>query len=505
MSAEVKCFVHVDVSKDHLQAWIRLVEGVPPEEVNAQVIAADLEAAKIATDDAVVGRISEFATLVSKGRVPSEPYLVAEGRAAVDGKDGAFRWAESFTHRDTPSEEEDQVDYRSMNFIRTVEKDAEIGKVLPPTPGVAGIDVYGNELRPRHRGEPIKLTANVRLDDDGETAWSTAEGRVVAEKGRLAIVEVLEIRGDVNFESGNIDATSDVSIRGTVVDLFRVASNKSIRIGGAIEAAYVTAGENLQVRGGILARDKGTVSVGGDLAAKFCTEARVRARGDVHIAKEVINSQLHAEGKLFCERGAIIGGQVYAKEGISVHTLGSDSCVATKVRIGIAPEVLWKVRQLDEEVKSHLEAAARVREAVQPLMNNLKRLSPDQKERATELLFKADEMEMEINTMRKDRETLLCEGSPQGDVSVVVNGRICAGVTIAIGDRATRFSEEMKGPVKIEKRKMEGNATEFVSVNQVSGSVTVLKSMEIALTPPAEEPAESEGVGEEQPASADSS
>ena len=65
--------------------------------------------------------------------------------------------------------------------------------------------------------------------------------------------------------------------------------------------------------------------------------------------------------------------------------------------------------------------------------------------------------------------------------SVKVNNRICANVTIGIGDRECYFEKELKGPVKIELQKVNG-VTEFVSVNQLTASVTRLNSAPVDLS-----------------------
>ena len=57
---------------------------------------------------------------------------------------------------------------------------------------------------------------------------------------------------------------------------------------------------------------------------------------------------------------------------------------------------------------------------------------------------------------------------------------IHAGVRVALGMRETRFTKPVHGPVKIEEQKIEG-ATELVCVNQRTGSVTVLPSVDVDL------------------------
>lgn len=67
-------------------------------------------------------------------------------------------------------------------------------------------------------------------------------------------------------------------------------------------------------------------------------------------------------------------------------------------------------------------------------------------------------------------------------VYVLVNSTIHQRVSIRVGDRVVTFHKGMKGPVKIERRKIK-NYTAIVSVNQLTGSVTELNAQRVALDP----------------------
>lgn len=58
---------------------------------------------------------------------------------------------------------------------------------------------------------------------------------------------------------------------------------------------------------------------------------------------------------------------------------------------------------------------------------------------------------------------------------VLVNRVIHPATVFRIGRRRVLFDTELKGPIRIEKRKIE-NVTEFVAVNQLSGSINVVPS-----------------------------
>jgi uncharacterized protein len=287
------------------------------------------------------------------------------------------------------------------------------------------------------------------------------------------------------FECGNINAATDVNVKGTILDLFKVQSRKSIKVGGAIQAAEVEAGGDVIVRGGILGRKKGFVKAGGQIIAKFAEEADLTAAGDVRITRECMNSRIRAEGKFLVTRGAVIGGEVYGREGVEVGAIGSEAFVQTSVTVGIHPDVLDAADAITEQCKTKLKAIERVRASVQPLMANLKRLTAEQKERATELLFNADAMLAEIAEAEVRRDAMVAQARAQGVPSVLVTKVIRAGSRIRIGRRHVVFDFDVKGPVKIEKRRIE-NVTEFVSVNQLTGSVTALRSAYVPGKKPAD-------------------
>jgi uncharacterized protein (DUF342 family) len=475
--------VLVTVDADHMRAWLRLAPEVEAADLAPGEIAAALKAAKVVTDDSVIARIEESIKQAPKEGPEPEPSLVAEGTLPTEGEHGRFVWDESIDKAKadgTGADDEGRIDHRMVNMVRTVEAGQAFGKIVPPVAGKSGLDVQGSALKPKTRVEPIKLQANVRLGDDGQTVIAEKAGCVVLDGLKLSICEVLEIAGDVDFQSGNVDATSDVAIRGTVRDMFEVVSKKGITIGGAVEAAKVEAERDVVVHGGIVARSKGVVRAGGGISAKFCVEAYLRAEGGIEIGKEAINSHLHTMGKLQSKRAAIIGGQVYAREGVDVHTIGSDACVPTRIYVGIDPGVLKRARELDEQLKLKEASLGKIRAKVQPLLAEVKRLAPAQKEQAAKLIHQADQIKQSIAARRAEQEEMLVAYRPESPPTIEVQSRICPNAVLVIDDLEVHFQKDLKGPVRIEKRIIK-NVTKLVAVNTSGGPFIRLASRQIDL------------------------
>lgn len=130
---------------------------------------------------------------------------------------------------------------------------------------------------------------------------------------------------------------------------------------------------------------------------------------------------------------------------------------------------------IDEQLQPARDAIQATREKVQPLLNNLKRLSPAQREQATELMYKAEEAAARMAEEEKRRDRMLKEAGAGGKPRMHVSGVIHPRVTISLGQRSITFQHELKGPITIEERQIK-NVTEAVAVNQLTGSVQILKS-----------------------------
>lgn len=483
---EITRRLKVEIADDSLQVWIRLVDPGDLHSLTFEEIVPALEEAKIAVNDAVRSRIEKLINLMGGEGERPKRFLIAEGRHAVEGKDGEFLWHESFSTFVQDWQGDGPIDYYDFNSLQTVEKDQPIGTLVPAVAGTNGVDVFGKTLTaPGHPKKDVELDSSVKLSDDSTTVLANCAGKVVCQEGKLSICEEFEVKRDVDFETGNIDSSVDVHVAGTIRDLFAVKSEKTIAVSGAIEAATVEAKGDVIVRGGIIQRHKGSVSSGRDIVAKFCDGARLHATGCVMVAKELMNSQVYSMEKLLVAQGAVIGGKVYAREGVEVATLGSDACVPTEITVGTDPNVVREVDHLRKSLKPKRLMVERIRQSVQPLMANLKRLSASQKERATELLFKADAAETEIAEAQSEHTRMLERAGAMGIPYVLVSMVIHRGATIRIGRRKITFSKEVRGPVRIEKRKIK-TAMEFVAIDQLSGSVTVLPSTYVVEQTPAE-------------------
>jgi hypothetical protein len=498
-SANLPRPLKVLVSEDRLKAWI-VPEGGSPggaAALTVDAILAELKQARIVITDAVRSRAEELVRLIqaSGGTLPPEPaegFLIAEGCPPTEAEDGKLEWSRELAEVLTKPAESEQIDYFAQHDIATVLAGAALGRLIPPRDGTAGIDVHGNKHEPRKlKGTPLKLGAGLTLTGaGGDQVVATTAGQVVVRPGTLLLAEVLDIAGDVDFGTGSLQACVDVHVRGTVRSKFSVHTTQSLHVDRIIEAADVEVGRDLVARGGIFGQERtGRVRAGGQVTAKLLNEVDFEAGGDVRFEKEILNSRVRVLGTLIGTHGTIIGGEIYARERIEVGVLGSEGCVTTQVAVGTEVNTLRRVRGLERRIKELQKSADQIRQTINPLLANKKRLLPAQRERATELLSKADEIELQINELRQQSLLMLQEATPRGAPHFLIAEAIHPGVRLTIHAREVRVQTRLHGPLRIELRKIK-DVTEIVAVNRRTSSASILPSVEVSLDlPPTSEPA----------------
>jgi len=480
----------VDVSSDRLTATIRLRDEADGTHATTGDVIVALETAKVALNEAVRGRIDAYLARIHAGEDVHEPAVIAEGRAPCKGKDGYFKWYEPIAPKEEAINEDadaSKLSHYDVSKFIVVNSGDVIGHITPPEPCAAGLDVHGHDMPVRNKPREFRVGANVTLAEDAVTIVASEPGRVQRSPWEIAVVCILEISENVDFSVGHIDSPTPVCVRGNIRDLFKVRTEKWLTVGGAIEAADVEADDYIQVKGGILNRDKGFVKTGGTLEAKFCTEATVDAKGDVTIGKEVLNSRINTQARLIIPNGAVIGGQVYARVGVEARTLGSDAGIPTSIGVGVPEEIIRNAKTVEFNNLRRRKSIERIREMISPLMPQIKQLEPPQQERATELLGQADAIEAEIQRAEEAIKAGLAnifvpsDGDNESeDIGpyVLFQSKVCQGVTVRIDDKVTFFVKELKGPVRLCKRRIEKH-TVLAAVNQITGSVTELNSRKV--------------------------
>jgi len=468
---------------DGLCAYLRLHPWVDYSHLNEKAIIRILESAHVVITDDRRERAQSFCRQLQEGLDDQREFLIAQGLPPQPPVDAKLELSPELDCHSAPTPRKidaeptprkidaDQVDFHARCRLALVKAGQRIGRIVPPRHAVHGTDLFGKTILAK--GKPAELAPGqgVELGDDGETLTATRAGLVHIREGSVEIAQVVEIPGDVDFTTGNIDAECDVSIKGTVRDLFEVRSTKAISIGGAIESARVEADGDIEVGGGIAGRERGVIRAGGRVVCRYCDGADVEAKGDITIVKEAIGSTLHTRGRLAIPRGPLIGGRAYARLGAEIHEIGSDADVPTELIIGLDPAVLAKAYLVDLEVARRREATERTHEALAPLLAEAKRLSPEQRARATQLVQEMKTLQESVDELAARKERMLQAYRPPQEPILEVIDCLHPRVTLIFEDLKFVARELIKGPVRICRQSTGyGTVMALFCIHKLSGS-----------------------------------
>ena len=466
--------INVDVDAERLTATISLNGDTMPGSITADQIMAEVAELALKIDEQGKKNIQAFANQLANETLP-DPVVVAQGTPPQNDQPGRIeKLYEDQTapppdqkkEQDQPDQENTQSHYDRSSII-TVDKGQKLLKLAPPVVGKDGLDVYGKIIQ-RKTGREFKVTLGQNVQQEGDTIIASCGGQFEFENQKAWVNPKLEIKGNVDFSVGNIDFAGEVVIAKGILDLFKVQSRSTIAVKGAIEAAEVCAGIDLIVTGGITGKEKGKIFAGNNIESKYITNAQVRAGQDVIVHKEIINCDLACKGRVTVENGPLVGGQTIATGGITVKQLGSEAGVPTVVEVGIDEALKLKFEEVAPEIEQKRRKAEKVKQVVEPLLQNQKFLNPEQKEKATELLYQAMELEESVDLMIEELRTIYQNTQEKAVPEIEVTSVAYQGVVVRFPRVQTTIKEAIKGPLKITPSKVNGTL-KVIAVDSKSG------------------------------------
>ncbi len=380
--------------------------------------------------------------------------VIARGDPCVPGSDGQIVF--NFSTDDEKSFETDddgRVDYRTSNTGKSVTVDQELAILKPHVLGKAGKDVCGDEIRPPEVIEAsLKPGENVRISEDGTHFYSEIEGKPVFLNDTLSVSEVLPINGNVDMSVGNIDFHGCVQIKGDIEDDFTIKAKKSITVGGVIGASSIEAGADVVIEGGYNAKNKSTLYTKGNLTVKYINEADIKAEGNIYVQNEIINSKIRSLGRVFVEKGTIVGGEIIALGGVETNTLGSPMGVKTHLLPGVDFKLDDKLRDIDTKLDEISSEVEKINSRVGPLLRNkarLKSLPPEKLEIVKKTVAHLSKMKKEKEMLVNEKDELRQKSSESAIPEVTVKQTLFPGIQIRIGDSQKEIKKEHKGPLSL--------------------------------------------------------
>lgn len=297
---------------------------------------------------------------LDEGIEPGELFEIAHGTSVVHGEPGRIEFTVDVSgearYEGISDDSSDSIDFKEAVVILSVKKGEVIAKVLNPVGGKPGLTLAGKEIQPKTPKEAkYKLGEGVEENTETREIVATREGRPIHKAGVVAVEPVLELPGDIDLSTGNIEFDGTVLVHGGILDGFGVEA-KELEVDGVVGAANIKISGPCTFKGGVQGKERADIVVQGELHAKYVNGAKIECRGDILVTREIVNTTIWCRGKVTA--GKIIGGECLAMGGIEAVAVGSEMGVATILEPG-ANYIVRRIENAMDVFAEHIEGVIR--------------------------------------------------------------------------------------------------------------------------------------------------
>lgn len=310
--------IKVDISKDKMEAYIsfeyknavkinikdsnpveNLVIDVYEEEMDCRGLLSKEEIEQLLKEANVVygvkeEAIEEITKAQNGGRV-----LVAEGLKPIDAIDEKIEFV--FNKEDVSIGEYEKIYYKNINKINGVEATAIIGKVIKGEDSKFGINVFGQEVKPKKNKRKIIRCGN---------GCNILDDNIIA-----------EISGQVSYKLAIKDGDKNSQVSKFIKEKLLPMSRTNINSIKELRNFVISLLEEIQYLEGYMANMS-------SITLSYCQEASIQSSGDILInGKGLYSTDMYAVRsiKFLNKQSVCRGGVLKAGEFINASVVGSEA------------------------------------------------------------------------------------------------------------------------------------------------------------------------------------
>jgi uncharacterized protein (DUF342 family) len=244
-----------------------------------------------------------------------------------------------------------RIDYHAFSPFIIVKKGQILARQKPRKKGQDGKDIHGNVIV-HGTLKPEGVSGGEHTKSDEKYIYADINGQFIEENGVLRVQDSLQIKGAVDYHTGHIIFPGDISIEGPVSDGFKIYSGGSLTIRQTFDVTEAITKTDLIVAGGIIGRGRALVKAGGALKTKFIENCKVASRKTISVDSGIVNCSIYTMEKIeMGEKGTILGGEIYAVQGIKTGNIGKKSGKATHIHCGVDFTALQEKEKLNYSLR----------------------------------------------------------------------------------------------------------------------------------------------------------
>jgi uncharacterized protein (DUF342 family) len=435
----------IEISNDRMEAFI-----IFNEPINDGAKLDEIGIIKALEAGGILNYNNEVVKTLAIHKVYDRKYSIAKGSPPINGKDGYLQYHFNNENlRPKPKILEDgRVDFRQLGLLRLCERGDILVTSVPSSSGEDGRDVTGNVV-PYTVGrapQPIPAGKNTYISEDGLYLIADESGQIIIQQGKIMVSPCLEVQGNVDNSTGDIDFNGQVVIAGNVITGFTVKAVGNIEVHGVCEGAHLITQADIVIGRGAQGMDRARLEAGGSITAKFIEGCTVDAGGNI-IADSILNCTVTCGEDVILsgKRGLLTGGKLIAGNKVIAKTIGSPMGTTTIIEVGNRPSAVLGLRELNAEYDKLRKEFEKVDQAATLLTAQQKKgtLSDDRKQLLIKMLNAKMTYREKLNTLQLQIDQLSQDiTSNAGTVSV--SNVIQPGVRVTIGNAQLSIRDKMQ-------------------------------------------------------------
>lgn len=352
------------------------------------------------------------------------------------------------------------IDFRERKIMVPVAQDQVIATKVPATRGRPGMTVLGERVAQRHgRDMEVETLDHATYLPDRQQVVATSDGVLsVVNRNVIKVCSKLEIPGDIDYSTGNIESRSSVVIHGSIMPGFQVKAGGDLEIRGSVMSTQVTGLANTVIKGGITGSTS-TITGTGDVDIHFIEQGRIDCGGNCVIRKQCYYSRVYAGGSIRCkEHGAVVGGELVAEGSITLGDVGAPDAEPAFIAAGVNAERLTYSRKLLQRLKEDKESIMqRIKGytgvARSKKLRSLKGSIEQMRLRylrinlipGTGLYSRSNEMLPATGSGEAAKHPQPAEAAGIGSITIDVHGKVYAGTMLQVGNRSMTVEQTAAG------------------------------------------------------------
>lgn len=460
------CVVKIQIDKPKMTATVDID---PPFNGGADVTEAMI---KEAIDNAGI-KIQPIAEEIEKivhNKIYETPTAIVKGVEPKPPVDGYIKW-----HHDLSSEKIEisiddtgSVDYHKLLKITTVDVGEILCEKVDPVPGTDGYNVFYEPIQPK----PPKVMAivpgkNTELIDDGATLKSMISGQLIIKGNSASVVPVYEVRGDVDYSTGNIEFNGSVIVHGSILDGFHVKAEGNVEVKQTVNAAMIEAKGDVILKEGFIGREKGLIRSKSTVAAKFIQGGTIYAEGNIVIEKNIMHSSVTSGGSIYVKskKATIVGGHLFAADVVESEFIGSPVGTKTIIEVGVEIIKEEEAARIEEEIRQTSEFIKKLQATLGALKLARERNPEGFSKAQEEILFKTEfthkTLDAKLVELSDQKHELYDQIASNNRGKVIATGSFFPGVFISV---RKQFKYDVKDAIRCSALGVQENEVRILAI-----------------------------------------